>query len=33
MQWVLRTRIMKLFMASRLYQVYQSVSGWGWTAS
>lgn len=29
MQWVLRTRIMKFFMASRLYNLYQSATGWG----
>ncbi len=29
MQWVLKTRIMQAFTASRFYQLYQNVSGWG----
>lgn len=29
MQWVLRTRVMQAFTASRFYSLYQSVSGWG----
>ena len=29
MQWVLRTRVMQAFTASRFYSMYQSVSGWG----
>ncbi len=29
MQWILQTRIMQAFTASRLYSLYQSVSGWG----
>jgi uncharacterized protein (TIGR03546 family) len=28
MKWVLQTRIMQAFMASRFYSLYQSVSGW-----
>jgi uncharacterized protein (TIGR03546 family) len=28
MQWVMRTRIMQAFTASRFYGIYQSVSGW-----
>ncbi len=30
MKWILQTRVMQAFMASRLYSLYQSVSGWGW---
>lgn len=29
MQWVLRSRLMQAFQASKLYGYYQSVSGWG----
>ena len=29
LEWVRKTRIMKAFMASKLYRAYQSVSGWG----
>lgn len=29
MQWILRTRVMQAFTASRFYSMYQSVSGWG----
>ena len=28
-QWVMRSRIMQAFQASKLYVYYQSVSGWG----
>ena len=29
LQWVLRSRVMQAFQASKLYGYYQSVSGWG----
>jgi uncharacterized protein (TIGR03546 family) len=29
LQWVLRSRVMQAFRASKLYGYYQSVSGWG----
>ena len=29
LQWVMRTRLMKAFQASKLFGYYQSVSGWG----
>ena len=29
LQWVMRTRVMQAFQASKLFGYYQSVSGWG----
>jgi hypothetical protein len=29
LQWVMRTRLMQAFKASKLFGYYQSVSGWG----
>ncbi|MDY7034453.1 MAG: TIGR03546 family protein [Thermodesulfobacteriota bacterium] len=29
LEWVRKTRVMKVFMASKLYKAYESVSGWG----
>ena len=32
LNWIQKTRVMKFFKASKLYQIYQSVSGWGGNA-
>ena len=32
LEWIHKTRIMKAFTTSKLYHVYQSVSGWGSSA-
>ena len=30
LQWVMKTRFMKMITASKLYDIYSKVSGWGW---